>query len=642
MWKALQSKDVRVRILLGVFVTLIGLGMLVYLIPGQGSSATARTDVLAEVGGQEITQAEVRRQLQQIGARGSIPRALEGLYAKQILNQLVFQQMLEVEAKRLGIRVTNQERRDRIRELLPTAFSGDSFVGLDRYSADVQLRFQMGVSEFEELVRQSLLEEKFRRLVTDGIGVMPEEVEQEFRRRNEKITVEYVVIKPEDLESKVPVTDSDLTAYFEKNRSRYVIPERRVVRYALLDANQLRQRVSVSDEDLRAYYNQHIDQYRLQNRVHVSHILFKTIGKTDAEVEETRKKAEEALAQARHKANFAELAKQYSEDNTKDKGGDLGWIVQGQTVAEFEKAAFSLAPGAVSDLVKTQYGFHILKVLEHENARTQSLEEVRASILTAVAGEKAQLELNRQAEALAAAVRRSNQQPIDQVAQQAALVVRESRPIAATESLPELGSSEDLRDAIFRSRPGELNAPIRTDRGFVLFTVKQVQPGHPGTLDEVREKVSADLRRDQAVEIAKIRAAELAKRTPSGEDFRAAAKAMGFEAKTSDPVARTGSIPGIGSARQLAAAFGAPVGQTAAPVSLGSGWVVYRVAEREEYKPEELDKQRKEIEQQVLHSKRQAAYEAFRNALEERLRKEGKVKMMTENIKRLGGSGASL
>src|SRR5574337_267114 len=179
MWKALQKKDVRVRILLGVVVGVIGLGMLLYLIPGQGTSTASGTDVVAEVGGQPVTLAEVRRQLQRIARRGTIPRALEGLYARQIVDQLVFERMLELEGKRLAIRVTDQERADRIRQLLPTAFSGDAFMGMERYAADVQLRFELDVAEFEELVRQSLLEEKFRRLVTDGIGVAPEEVEQE-------------------------------------------------------------------------------------------------------------------------------------------------------------------------------------------------------------------------------------------------------------------------------------------------------------------------------------------------------------------------------------------------------------------------------------------------------------------------------
>src|SRR5712692_4192606 len=388
MLNALRKKNLGVRILLGVVLGMISIGMLVYLIPGQGGSTTSAGDVVAEVGGQPVTVLEVQQQLQRQTSGRSIPRALQPLYAQQIMNQLIYERMLELEAKRLGIRASGEELAERIRQLLPAALAGGTFVSRERYDAEVQQRFGMSVAEFEELIRQGLLEEKFRRLVTDGISVTPEEVQQEFRRRNEKVKIEYVLIKPDELESKVGVADAELVSYFEKNKARYVVPERRVVRFALLDLNQLRQRISVSDEELRAYYNEHIEVYRIQNRVRVNHILFKTIGKTDAEVEEIRKKAEEVLKKARHGAKFEDLAKQYSEDTTKDKGGDLGWIVQGQTVPEFEKAAFTLPPSSISDLVRTQYGFHIIKVMEHQAARTQSFEEVRGSILPVLAGEK--------------------------------------------------------------------------------------------------------------------------------------------------------------------------------------------------------------------------------------------------------------
>jgi len=638
MLDALQKKKLGVRILLGILLGLISVGMLVYLIPGQGSSNVSSTDVVAEVGGQQVTTLEVRQQLQRIARRGSIPRSLEPLYAQQIVNQLVYERMIELEGKRLGIRVTDAERAERIRQLLPSAFAGQNFVGMEQYATEVQLRFDMGVAEFEELIRQGLLEEKFRRLVTDGISVTPEEVQQEFRRRNEKVKIEYVLIKPDEMESKVAAADAELASYFEKNKAQYVVPERRVVRFALLDLNQLRQRISVSDEELRAYYNEHIETYRIQNRVRASHILFKTIGKTDAEVEEIRKKAEDVLKKARRGSKFEDLAKQYSDDTTKDKGGDLGWIVQGQTVPEFEKAAFTLPPGSISDLVRTQYGFHIIKVMEHQAARTQSFEEVRGSILPVLAGEKADRQSGDLADQIAAAVRRANRQPLDDIAKQFKMNLAETRPMSATDPVPELGTSPEVREGIFRLREGELSSPIRTDRGYIVLTVKEVQRAHPGGLAEVREKVAADFRREKAGELAKTRAEELAKRGQSGESLATAAKALGFELKASDAFPRTGSVPGVGSARQFLSAFTLAVGQTAPPIPLGANWIVFRVVVREEAKPEEFEKQRKDLEQQVLQSKRGLAYEAFRSALEDRMKREGKLKIMQDNLRRLGSS----
>lgn len=638
MFDSLRKKNLAVRILLGVILGLVSLGMLVYLIPGGGTSTVSSADTVAEVDGQPINVLEVQQQMQRITRNGgNIPPALQGLYAQQILKQLIYQRMLEAEAQRLDIRVTDQERAQRIRELLPTAFSGDTFVGMDRYSQDVLLRFQMSVPEFEGLVRQGLLEEKVRHLVTDGVSVTPDEVAQEVRRRNEKIKLEYVVIKPEELQSKVEVSDAELSAYFEKNKARYVVPERRVVRYALLDLNQLRQQVRVSEEELRAAYNENLERYKLPNRVHAAHILFKTIGKTDAEVEEIRKKAEDVLKKAQKPgAKFDELAKQYSEDTTKDKGGDLGWITQGQTVPEFEKAAFSLPPGQVSDLVKTQYGFHILKVLEHENARTRSFEEVRASLFFPLLEEKSEKLATTKSSEISAAMRKSSKVTLDDLAKQFQLTLGETRPVSATEPIPELGTSQELRDAVFRLRTGELSSPIRTDRGFLVLSVKEVQLSHPGTLAEVRERVTADYRREKAADLGKTRAEELGKRARAGEALSSAAKALGLEAKTSEPFARIGSLSEVSSARQLAAAFSLPVGQAGPPVFLGSNWVIYRVVEREDVKPEDFARLNKETEPQLLQAKRQLAYEAFRSALEERMRHQGKLQMNAEAMKRFG------
>jgi len=638
MWKALRKRDVLVRILLGVVVVMLAAGMLIYLVPGQGTSTGSPADIVAEVGGQPVTAVEVRRQLLRIERGGNIPRALEPLYTQQIVNQLVFERMLELEAKRLGLRVTDEERAERIRQMMPTAFAGETFVGMDRYAAEVEQRTGLGVAEFEELVRQALLEEKFRRLVTDGISITPEEVQQEFRRRNEKIKIEYVLIKPEELEPKIAASDAELAAYFDQNKARYVVPDRRVVRYASLDLNQLRQRIAVSDEELRAYYNQHINLYRIQNRVRIGHILFKTIGKTDAEVEETRKKAEEVLKKAKRGAKFEDLARQYSEDTTKEKGGDLGWIVQGQTVPEFEQVAFRLPKGAISDLVKTQYGFHIIKVVDREAARTQSFEEVRGSILPILDREKADRLATEQADKISAEVRKSPRGSLDETAQRFNLTVGETRPVSPSDSVSELGNAPELRDAISRLRVGELSYPIRTDRGYVVLTVKEIQPTHAGTLAEVRDKVVVDYRRDKAVELARTRAEEMRKRAQSREGLAVVAKGLGFEAKTSEPIARSGTVPGVGSARQFSAAFSLPVGQVGAPTPLDANWLVYRAVAREEAKVEDFEKQRKEIEQQVLQSKRQLTYEAFRLALEQRMKQEGKLKIMPENLKRLGSA----
>jgi peptidyl-prolyl cis-trans isomerase D len=632
------------RILLGVVVLALSGGMLLYLVPtGPGDTRTS-TDAVAKVGDQTVTVAEIRQQLNQIKQRNQVPPMLEPYYAQQILRQLLLQKEMEYEAGQLGIRVSNDEIADRIKLILPAAFNGGTPIAPDQYAALVQSRTQMPVSEFEDTVRLGMLQEKFQKLVTDGISAGPAELQEEFVYRNEKVKLDYAFIKPEDLQAKITLNDAEIAAAYEKNKAKYQVPEKRVVRYAIVDVNQVRQSLEVSDDQLKAQYKKNIQDYQVPNRVHVEHILLMTVGagKTDAEVDEIKKKAQDILNQAKKGANFEDLAKKYSEDpGTKDKGGDLGWIIQGQTVAEFEKAAFSLPKGSISDLVKTQYGFHILKIIDKESAHTKPFEEVKDSIRTPLLLSEADKRAGDIADKLSQAIRQSNKVSLDDLAKQYHLTVGETRPVAATDPLLELGNSPDVKvsDAIFRLHQGELSLPVHTDRGYLVLSIKQILTAHQGALDEVRDKVVAELKQEKASTEAHTKAEELTKRVRAGEKFDSAAKALGLEAKTSDDFARAGSISNVASGKQLAPAFALKSGDVGPPLNLGSNWLVYKVVDKQEPKPEDFDKQKKEITEQVLQNKRSLAFEAFRTALEERLKKDGKLQLMPEKLKGFGDVG---
>ena len=636
-----DNRKLGVRIILGAVVGVLGLGMLLYLVPQGPNSDAESGDVVAKIGSdQTVTLAEVRQQLSEIERRNQVPKPLEGLYARQILSQLVYTKEVQYEANRLGIKVTNEEIADRVRQYLPTAFNGGNPVGMDQYAQQVQQRFGMAVPVFEDQIKQLLLEEKFRRLVTDGISASPAELQEQFRYQNEKVKLDYALIKPEDLEAKITPDEAEIKAAYEKRKSQYQIPEKRVAEYGLVDLTKLRQNVQISDDDLKARYQRDIQQYEVPNRVHVEHILFMTVGKPDAEVDEIKKKAEDVLKQVKKGAKFEDLAKKYSEDpGTKDKGGDLGFIVQGQTVPEFEKVAFSLQPGSVSDLVKTQYGFHIIKVLAKETAHTKPFDDVKDSIRAPMMLTKTDEDASKIADQLAAAIRKSNRTPLADLARDFHLEVAQTRAVAATDPLIELGNSSEAKDTIFRLREGEVSQPIRTDRGYVVLSLKQVIPAHQASLDEVRDKIVASLKQEKAQELARQKADELAKRNKNGEKFDAAAKALGLDPKTSDDFSRAGSIAGVGSGKQLSAAFNMKAGEVSAPQNIGTNWLIYRVESKIEPNPADFEKQKKDLADQVLNDKRGLAYEAFRSGLEQRLKQEGKLKLMPEKLKGFGDLG---
>jgi len=237
---------------------------------------------------------------------------------------------------------------------------------------------------------------------------------------------------------------------------------------------------------------------------------------------------------------------------------------------------------------------------------------------------------------MSAAIRRSNKTSLDDLANQYKLFVGETRAVGATDPLLELGNSTDVKDAIFRLRAGELSPPVRTDRGYVVLSLKTVLPAHQATLDEVRDKITTDLKREKAAELARNKADELVKRAKAGEKFDVAAKALGLEPKTSDLLARDGSIPGAASGKQLGAAFSLNAGGVGAPLNLGQNWLVYRVSEKQEPNPADFEKQKRELTEAVLQSKRNLAYEAFRTSLETRLKQEGKLKLMPEKLQTFG------
>jgi len=645
MLKTIQQRDKDgkrwVRIVMAIFLGVICLSMLTYLIPGlfSGGVGSASPDAVASINGHDITVDDFQRQFAQATQNQAVPAMMRSIYAQQILDQMIFQQALDYEATRLGLQVTPEEQTERLKEILPTAWVGGVWQK-DRYVDEVQQRTGMSVPQFESAIRDDMLQQKFRQLITDGITVSPAEVAQEFRWRNEKVKIDYALIKPSDLAATIHPSDADLTAWFAKNASRYQVPEKRSGRYALLDLAKLRANTQVSDDVLRAYYNANINQYKVENRVHVEHILFKTIGKTDAEIAEIRKKAEDVLKQARHGANFEDLAKKYSEDDTtKPKGGDLGWIVEGQTVPEFQQVAFSLPKGAISDLVKTQYGFHIIKVLDHENAHTKSFEEVRDSILQPVLDEKVSTEANDISDQMASAVRQSDRQSLDDLAKKFNLELGDIPPVTATEPVGPLGNSPELHRALSELNPGEISQPIQVDNGFAIITVKDILPAHQATLAQVHDQVLADYQHEKSIDLAQERAQELAKRTQNGETFDQAAKALGLTVKTSDPFARSGSIPDVGTGKQLEAAFDMSVGQVSPASKIEDNWVVYRVASHDPPDPAELAKQKDTIEQQLLQTKQNAAFEAFHTALVDRLEKEGKLIINTDAVNRITHSG---
>jgi peptidyl-prolyl cis-trans isomerase D len=613
-----------VRVTMAVVLGLICLAMVITLVPGlmNGSLTSGNTDAVATVGGQDISLVDAEQQLSLQTQGQNMPAMLRGIYAKQIVDQLIYSKALEIEADRLGVTVTPDEERERIKQILPMAFSGDTWLK-DQYETAVENNLRMTVQQFEAELRDSMIEEKVKQMVTSGITVSDAEIQQEFKARNEKVQIQYALLKPADIAATIHPADADLAAYFAKNATKYQVPEKRSARYGFLDEAKLRASTQVSDADLNAYYNANIDQFRVENRVHLEHILFKTVGKTDAEIAEIKQKAQDVLKQAKSGANFEDLAKKNSEDDvTKAQGGDLNWLDEGQMAAQVQQAAFSLPKGAVSDLLQASYGFEIIKVVDRETAHTKTLDEVKGVITPPVLAAKVNAAEADAYNQIAAAVRQSDRQPLDDLAKKFNLQIVETLAATYTEPVGDLGSAADVHRLLFELQPGEVGQPIQLDQGVVVLTVKDIQPQHQAVLAEVHDQALTDYQKDQSAGMAASRAADLAKAVQGGT---ALDKAAGVDVKTSDYFARSGSIPDVGTGKQITGAFTMNVGQVSAPVDLSGNWLVFKLVAKNEPNPDDLASQRSDIEQQLLQSKQDAAYDAFKTSLQDQLKKEGKL-----------------
>src|SRR5437588_2020659 len=489
---------------------LVCLAFVIFYIPDflRGSGADAASgDTIARVEGQEITAGEFRRTYQ---AQLQAYRAAYGAnMSEQLLKQLgieqqILQQMVDEraalsEADRLGIRVSDEEVRQRILSM-PAFQENGQFIGEQRYQALLRMqRPPMTAAEFEDNVRRGLTVEKLRAAITDWLSVADKDLEHEYRRRNDKVKLALVTFTADSFRKDVNATDPEIASYFDAHKDDFKIPEKRKIRYLLIDIDALKAKVNVPAADVERTYNNNIEQYTTPEQVRASHILFKIEGaspeaspapaekapgqaeKDDAAV---KAKAESVLKQAKTGADFAELAKKYSQDEASAKqGGDLDYFGRGRMVPEFDEAVFAMQPGQISDLVKTQFGYHIIKLVDKKAATTRTLADVRQQITDQLAYERAQA----QAADLAQQLEKEISKPgdLDRAAKaRGLLAVQESGLFARDEPILGLGASPEASTRAFDIKPGEVAGPVLAGRGFAFLTVTNKQDPYVPKLDE--------------------------------------------------------------------------------------------------------------------------------------------------------------
>ncbi len=573
---------------------------------GTGQVAWVEGTPISAMEFQRTYRAQEQQYRQQLGPQFSPDLMRQLGFDNLVLRQLVQNQILFLEAERQGISVTDQEVSDFIVSL-PTFQSAGKFIGREAYLRFLS-RNQMNASEFEERMRQDLMVQKLQKLVTDAVVVPEADVEEEYRRRNEKLRLEYVFVPKAEFEAQVQVSDEEARRYFDESQKKFERPVQRKVRFITLTPQLFAGAVSVSDREVERYYEQNMFRYETEDQVGASHILFKT--GPDQDEEEVRKKAEAVLAQAKAGADFAELARQNSEDTSAENGGDLGLFGRGQMVPEFENAAFALQEGEVSDLVRSTYGFHIIKLNSRQTAFVRPLDSVRDEIKNTITQEKARAKM--EAAVDSAAEKLGVAGSIDALsAEYPLLVPQETAFFGRGDSVPQLGNSPEATRAAFETEVGKVSSAVRLGNGSAFLQVLEERPsGIPG-FEEVREQARSQLSDQKVMELARARAESL-RETLLAEGPEKA----GVEILTTESFFRGSQLPEAGRSAALnARAFALATGEMSPPLAADNGYVLVRVVEKTGFNPSDFAAQKAGFLEQIAGEQRARVWSAFVESL---------------------------
>ncbi|HWB84927.1 MAG TPA: peptidyl-prolyl cis-trans isomerase [Bryobacteraceae bacterium] len=637
MFDLFRSRDKAVRLLLGALLVLVALSMLTYLIPSYGTADSANDVIVAEVGKDQVTLPEVQRLIQNTMRGKQLPPDILPNYIPQMVQQLVTDRAMAYEAQRLGFQVTDADVRDAIQQIAPSLFPDGKFVGKEAY-ADLLAQQNLSIAEFESDVRRQILATRLREVAVEGTVVSPQEIEQEYRKRNEKIKIQYVKIPSDKYRTEVQPTPAEMQQYFKANTARYQIPESKNLAILIADQTKLEQGLTPSDAVLQQIYNQNKDQFRTPERVKVRHILLKTTGKAPAEDAQIKAKAEDILKQIKAGGDFAALAKKYSEDTgSAQNGGQLpDWITRGQTVPEFERVAFSLPIGQTSDLVKTQYGYHIIQVLQKEQAHLQSFDDVKAQLAAQWKRQQVNDMMQKISDQAQAALQKDPQHP-EKVADSLHMQLVQAKDVGPSTTIPEVGPSPEFAQSIAQLKQGEVSQPVVAGGNkLVLAVVTGVNPAHPQSFDEVENQVREAMVQSRLALAVQKHAQELVDKAKAmGGDLEKAAKAAGLDVKTSDEFTRLGSVNGVGSASYLSDGFSHPDGSLFGPITMPDGTVVAKVIAHVEPDMSKLAEQRSSIRDEIKSRKAQDRNSLFEAGLRDEMIRQGKIKIHQEVINRL-------
>jgi peptidyl-prolyl cis-trans isomerase D len=546
--------------------------------------------------------------------------------ARQTANFFIDRELQINEARNVGLRISREELQEAIMEQPSFRNESGDFVGAETYKRILRAYFRMTPEAFEDRLTEDLLIGKLNALAERNVWVSDAEVEREFRRQREVSDIDVIQLRYEPFLAEVQVLEDDARAAFDATAEDYHRDEERTIRYLLVETSRLRRTLPVDEAELKTYYDQHVDEFLEGEQASARHILIRVApNATNIESGEAELRADSVAKIAQAGGDFAAIAAVHSDDpGSKELGGDLGWFGRGQMVTEFEDAVFSAKPGEIIGPIRSQFGFHIIKVEGFRPEHQRPFEEVREQIRFRVMEGRAEAEAETRTGVLAR--RLQSEAPDTQEQWQAiadeddAVVLNQSPPFSAGEAIAGASDGPELADQAFAASVGDIEGPVAVPRGWIVWQLAEIRPEGVPSFEDVRTEVEQKLRRERAVELAAEQGRQIADRWRGGEDSSTLAAEFGSTVTEARDHRRGQIVGSLGVMPDLdTAVFAAGEGEVLGPVEAGvaGGVVVARVAALDLADPAELAQSRDDLRARLMADR---AGQLMRSILNERRR----------------------
>ena len=566
---------------------------------------------LARVDGREITASEVDRQqrfvenqYRQFLGDQFDQQAASFNFPRVALNQLLSQSLAYGEASRLGLQPSKKEVAEAIVNA-PVFRRNGRFIGREQYLNELRGR-GYDVTEYEREVEQQIAVDRLRELVGTMVAVSDDELDKAWKDEGESAEVDYVLLRESDFKPAGDPSDKEIEAWYRDHRASFTTGEKRRASYVLIERDPLVKSVDIPEGDIQGFYEKNKDKmYRRPEERRASHILFKAAPGTEDPA--LRSKAQQVLDKVKAGGDFAQLARENSEDSTAADGGDLGWFGRGRMVPEFEQATWALPQGGVSDLVRTQFGWHIIKMTGERPAGVTPLEEVRDQIRQQLGFGKAQELLTTKAGEFKAKLD-SQTSSMESLAAELGYAVKDTGLFAKTDQLGELGYAPQAAEEIFRLKPSEVTGPVNIGRGVVFAKLLDIKQPEPAPLDTIKDKVREDLLKTRARDKARSAAAEIVAAGSSG--FKEAADKKKLEVKSTGEFTRATAPADFGDDVKKSI-FTHNADDLLGPLDGPEGILVVKMIKRGPQSPTEIEQRKAQLRNQLAQRRREDAFGAL-------------------------------